>query len=189
MYFYAIGQSNHSLKDTGLSKAKELYPGGKKRERESMLASVTPQISDQASPKPGVSTALFQALFWALRRSEDEERSLLLGGPQSSGAATQAGRLYFRGRNKIVGPQRTRVCRGRLLGQLCWEGGQEGDSRAGCGGMNGHLKKEEDWVWWVGTLSRHCEGVGLGRGLLGSIGGLEVLRSRVCVGVGDRKQD
>lgn len=54
--------------------------------------------------------------------------------------------------------------------------------------MNGHLKEEEDWVWWVGTLSRRCKG-GLGRGLLGSNGVLEVLRSRVCVGVGDRKQD
>lgn len=38
-------------------------------------------------------------------------------------------------------------------------------------------------------LSRHCEGVGLGRGLLGSDGGLEVLTSQGCVGVGDRKQD
>lgn len=74
------------------------------------------------------------------------------------------------------------------MGQLCWEGGWEGDCRASCRGMNGHLKEEEDWVWWVGTLSRRCKG-GLGRGLLGSNGVLEVLRSRVCVGVGDRKQD
>lgn len=31
--------------------------------------------------------------------------------------------------------------------------------------------------------------MGLGRGLLGSDGGLEVLRCQGCVGAGDRKQD
>lgn len=58
--------------------------------------------SDFPKPeKPGVSSTLLQALCWALRGSEDWERSPLPWAPWSNGGAMQAGWLYFRGWKKV----------------------------------------------------------------------------------------
>ena len=94
--------------------------------------------------------------------SEDEEGSLLLGGPQSSGAAREAGRLYFRDRKEMGCRTSAQFCQGRLLGQFCWEDGWGGDSRVGFGSLNGHLYREEGWVWYM--VSRHWFQCFLGTG-------------------------